>query len=102
LYLNQSIPLHTCNIPTHTRYISKQSHRLYKVASSGAVDHGFEPRSVQPKDYTIGISSESGKYVRVGRHVYPQTGVSVSWQYKHPTKRVGLVQSGLHHHLIEY
>jgi hypothetical protein len=27
--------------------------------------------------------------------------VSVSYHYKNPTKRVGLVQSGHHHHLIE-
>jgi len=37
----------------------------------------------------------------VGRHVYPQTVVSVSWHYKNPIKCVGLVQSGPHHHLIE-
>jgi hypothetical protein len=34
------------------------------------------------------------------RHVYPQTFVSVSYHYKNPTLRVGLVQSGPHH-LIE-
>jgi len=38
----------------------------------------------------------------VGRHVYLQTVVSVSLHYKNPTKRVGLVQSGSHHHhLVE-
>jgi hypothetical protein len=37
----------------------------------------------------------------VGRHVYPGTVVSVSLLYANPTKRVGLVQSGPHHHLIE-
>ena len=30
-----------------------------------------------------------------------QTVVSVSYHYKNPTKRVDLVQSRLHHHLIE-
>jgi len=39
--------------------------------------------------------------VRVGRHVYPRTVVSMSLHYKNPTKRVGLLQSGPHHHLIE-
>ena len=38
---------------------------------------------------------------RVERHVYPRTVVSVSYHYKHPTKRVGLVQSGPYHHFIE-
>jgi len=32
--------------------------------------------------------------VRVGLHVYPRTVVSESYQYKHPTRRVWLVQSG--------
>jgi hypothetical protein len=60
-------------------------------------------REYSDLDTNISIDhKESGKYVRVGRHVYPQTGVSVSLQYKNPTKRVDLVQSGLHHHLIEY
>jgi len=35
------------------------------------------------------------------RYVYPRTVVSVSYHYKNPTKRVGLVQSGSHNHLIE-
>ena len=30
-----------------------------------------------------------------------QTVVSASQHYENPTKRVGLVQSGPHHHLIE-
>jgi len=37
----------------------------------------------------------------VGQHVYPWTVVSVSWHYKNPAKRFGLVQSGPHHHFIE-
>jgi hypothetical protein len=37
----------------------------------------------------------------VERHVYPRTVVSVSKHYENPTQRVGLVQSGLHHLLIE-
>jgi len=37
----------------------------------------------------------------VGRNVYPQTVVSVSYHYENPTKLVGLVQSGHHYHLID-
>ena len=47
------------------------------------------------------VGSESGQHVRVGRHVYLRTVVSVSLHYKNPTKHVGLVQNGPHHHLIE-
>jgi len=38
------------------------------------------------------VGSESELCVRMGRHVYLLTVVSMSWQYKIPTKRV--VQSG--------
>jgi hypothetical protein len=34
----------------------------------------------------------------VGWHVYPQTVVSMRYDYKIPTKCVGLEQSGPHHH----
>ena len=47
------------------------------------------------------VSSKSGLCVRVRRHVYPRTDVSVSWHYENPTKCVGVVQSKPHHHLIE-
>jgi hypothetical protein len=46
------------------------------------------------------IDPESG-WVRVGRHVYSRTVVSVSYHYKNPTKCAGLVQSGPHHHFID-
>jgi hypothetical protein len=66
---------------------------MVDVLTSSVVDHGFESRSSQTKDYEIGIccfsakhaalgrksrliGSESG-YVQVGRHVYPWTVVSV-------------------------
>jgi hypothetical protein len=39
--------------------------------------------------------------IGVERHVYPRTVVSVSKYHKKPAKRVGLEQSGPHHHLIE-
>ena len=38
---------------------------------------------------------------RVDQHVYPRTVVSVMQKYKDPTNRVGLVQSGVYHYLIE-
>ena len=47
------------------------------------------------------LDRESGERVRVVRHVYPWTVVSVSWHYKNPDKRVGLVQSGHHPQFIE-
>jgi hypothetical protein len=49
---------------------------MVSVFASCVVDRGFEPRSAQTKCYRIGI-------------------------YKNPTHRLGLVQSGPHHHLIE-
>ena len=71
---------------------------MVSVLSSSVVDHGFEPRSCQTKEYKIGIccfstkhaalrikekeqrlvGSESGIFIRVGRHVYPRTVVTVS------------------------
>jgi len=58
---------------------------------------GTSPDRVKPKT----IKMESGQYVRVGQHVYTWTVVSVTKHCKNPTKRVGLVQSGPDHHLIE-
>jgi hypothetical protein len=46
------------------------------------------------------VVSESRWCDRLGRHVYPGTA-SVSWYYKNPTKRVGLVQTGSCPYLIE-
>ena len=37
----------------------------------------------------------------VGLLICPRTVVSLNYHYKNQTKRVGLVQSGPHHHLIE-
>jgi hypothetical protein len=91
---------------------------MVSILASSAVDRGFEPRSGQTKDYKIGICCFSAKHAALmrkskdwlvlnqnnvserSRHVYPQTFVSVSYHYKNPTLRVGLVQSGPHH-LIE-
>jgi len=35
---------------------------IVSVFSSSAVDHGFEPRSGQTKDYTIGVCCFSAKH----------------------------------------
>ena len=73
------------------------------VLASSAVDPGFEPRSDQTED--IGICCFSAEHLAlrkwVDRNVYPRAVVSVNQHNKNPTKRVGLVQSGPHHHLIE-
>ena len=37
------------------------------VIASSAVDHGFEPRSGQTKDYKIGICCFSAKYAALSR-----------------------------------
>ena len=37
------------------------------LTSSSAVDHGFEPRSGQTKDYIIGICCLSAKHVALRR-----------------------------------
>jgi hypothetical protein len=59
---------------------------MVSVLASSAIDRGFESQSGQAKDNKIGIccfsaknaalrrkSKETGKCVRVGRHVYPRT-----------------------------
>ena len=83
------------------------------VLASCAGDRGFEYRSGQIKYYEIGMCCSSAKQAalrrkikdqnqdNVGRHFYLQTVVSVSLHYNNPTKSVGLVQSGSHHHLVE-
>ena len=47
------------------------------------------------------LGSESGKCVRDERLVNPWTVVSVRCHNRNSTKRVGLVQSKYHHHLID-
>jgi hypothetical protein len=68
---------------------------VVSVLALSAVDHGVEPRLGQTKDQKIGICCFSAKHaalrrkskdglarnlnVRVARHVYPWTVVSVSY-----------------------
>ena len=64
------------------------------VLASNAVDHGFEPRSGQTKDYEIGICCFSAKNaVLRERAKNGWLGIRIMC--------VGLQQSGHHHHLIE-
>jgi hypothetical protein len=95
---------------------------MFGVLSSSAVDHGFEAWAGQIKDYNIGICCFSSIHAcatlrRKGNDWLSRNednvsaccdvsirGLSVQWANtikKNPTKRVGVVQSGPHHHLIE-
>ena len=83
------------------------------------VDRGFKSRSVQTKNYKIGICCFSAKSTALRRKSKDwldrnQDNVSewgdmstrgllfqLASTIANPTKRVGLVQSGPHHHLIE-
>jgi hypothetical protein len=80
---------------------------------------GFEPRSGHTKDFKIGIcyfSTEQAALRRKSKYWLVRNQENVSeWSdmstrrmlfqksspIKNPTQRVGLVQSGSHHHLIE-
>ena len=88
---------------------------MVTVLISSAVDRGFDPRSGQTKYYNIGICCFSDKHSALRRknkdwlarnqdNVYEwsdKTVVSVDEHNTNPTKRVGLVQSGHHHHIAE-
>ena len=78
------------------------------MLASSAVDCGFEPRLGQTKDYTIGICCFSAKHAalrRKGKDWLARNQNNMSeWSdmsTRRLTQRVGLVQSGLHHHLID-
>ena len=92
---------------------------MVSVLASNVVDRGFQPRSVQTQDYTIGMccfsvkrttlrktrattDSESGFYVPVERHAYHRIVVLGSWHYTNSTSDLGVVQSGHHRHLIAH
>ena len=91
---------------------------MVSVLTSSVIDSKFEPLSCQTKDCKIGICCFSAKHTALRRKskdwlARNQDNVSecgnmsicglvlVSQHYKNPTKRVDLVQSGPHHHLIE-
>ena len=85
------------------------------MLASSAVDRGFKPRWDETKDFKIDICCFSAKHAALRRKskdwlALNQNNVSdwgnmstrgLLFQYKNPTKRVGLVQSGPHHHLIK-
>ena len=85
-----------------------------RLLTSSAVDRGFEPRSVQTKDFKIGIccfSATHGVLRRNSKDWLARNQNNVTeWGdmstrrlliQSASTQRVGLVQSGPHHHLIE-
>ena len=92
---------------------------MVNVLASSAVDRGFEPRSGQSKDYiqlvfiTSPLSTQHyGKTAKIGlleirimcpsEVTYLSTDCCISeLALNNPTQRVGLVQSGTHHYLIE-
>ena len=91
---------------------------MVSVLASSANDRGIEPWLDPTEDYEIGIYCFSAKHAAFKEKeqtgwlgigiMCPKWGdmsthglVSVSYLYKNPTKRVGLVQSRPHHSLIE-
>ena len=82
---------------------------MVSVLASSAVERGFELRSGQAKDYAIGICCFSTKHTAVRRRskdrlARNQNNMS-EWSDMSVRgllfQRVGLEQSGPHHHLIE-
>ena len=92
---------------------------MVSVLASSAVDRGFEPRSGQSKDYIklVFIASplstqhygKTGKIGLLEIRIMCPSGVTCltadccisELALNNPTQRVGLVQSGTHHYLIE-
>jgi hypothetical protein len=82
---------------------------LVSMVASSSVDCGFEPRSGQIKDYKIGICYFSAKHAPLRRKskdwVARNQDNASEWDDMSICglllKRVGLVQNGPHHHLIE-
>jgi len=92
---------------------------MASVLASSMVYHGFTTRSGQTEDYNIGVFCFSAKHASLRRKskywlARNQNNVSIwsdmstrgllfQWAStkKNPTKRVGLVQSEPHHHLIK-
>ena len=70
------------------------------VFDSSVVNRGFEPRSGQTQKYEIGICCFSTKHTALRRKSKDWLdGITIMCPSS--TKHVGLVQSGLGHHLIE-
>ena len=86
---------------------------MIRVLASSAVDRGFEPRSGQTKDYKIGTCCFSAKHAALRRkskewlarnhnNVSEWSDLSIrGLAIYNPTQRVGLDQSGPHHHTID-
>ena len=92
---------------------------MVSMLALSVVDRGFKPQLGQTKDYKIGICCFSTKHAALKRkstdwliqnqnNVYEWSDMSTrrllfQWTstIKNQTQHVGLVQSGLHHHLID-
>ena len=93
---------------------------MVSMLASSAVDCGFESQSDQTEIFKIDICCFSAMLAALRRKskdwlarnqanvsewsdmsTYLWTVVSVSKHYLNPTRRVGLEQSGPHHHFIE-
>jgi len=86
---------------------------MVSVLTSSAVDRGFKVWSDQAKDYKIDICCFSAKYAALSRNnkdwLARNTDNVSDWGdmttrqllFQSPIRRVGLAQSGPHHHLIE-
>jgi hypothetical protein len=87
---------------------------MVSVLGSRVVDYRFEHLSGQTKDYAIGTCFFLAKQAALRRKgkdwlagiriICPSEAtsvVSVSKHYTNPTKRVDLIQSGPHHHIIK-
>ena len=92
---------------------------MVSVLPSSAIDDGFKSWVGQTKDYKIGICCFSARHTALKRKskywlARKQDNVSewgdmsnrvllfhLAGTIKYPTKHVGLVQSGPHHHFFE-
>jgi hypothetical protein len=96
----------------HLKFVVSRNSVIASVLTSSAVNRGFEPRLGQTKDYEIGICCFSAKHTTLRRirimYLSDATCLSADCCFSNlvdlllnTTKRVGLVQSGPHHNLID-
>ena len=91
---------------------------MVSMLASSAVDRGFQSQLGQTKDYKIGICCFSAKHAGekakidwIGIRIICPSGATclptdycfseLATSYKNGFHRIGLEQSGPHHHLIE-
>ena len=99
--------------PRLTTFFKRIGGVMVSALASSAVDRGFEPRPGQTKDYKICICCFSGRHAALRRrskdwlslnqdNVFEWADTSTRGLLFQWNKRVGLVESGPHHHLIEH